>query len=185
MITPPVVLIGYPGSQKIVPASKYLVDKYLSDSVTYLNYKGPIEGWSKYVAGFLEYLTDENVIFALDDYLLADYIDWSKYGPAEVEIGGDCVCIKLCHSTSEEHLEYPVTTQYCIWNREYLIWLLNQVQTPWQFEIEGSKIFNKVCLHRPCLKYFTNSSLSGRWEGVNLSGLKEEDINYMKENGLL
>lgn len=194
-----VILIGYPGSQCIVPASKYLTNKYLIENnnwlpafdITYLNYKGYINGWAKYVAGFLEYLTDDYVIFALDDYLVAGDIDMAVLNKALEELGGDVVCIKLCQSTPEEHKEYPVTTQYTIWNREYLMWLLRifQINTPWEFEIVGSRIFanqdTKICLHRPCMEYFTNSSISGRWEGVRLDGLKEEDINYIKSNGLI
>ncbi len=190
-----IVLIGYPGSQLIVPASKYLTSKYLQHiprilgfDITYLNYKGDINGWSKYIAGYLQYLTDENVIIALDDYLVADYIKVDKFEEAEKEMGGDVMCIKLCKCSEEEHKQYPVTTQYTIWNREFLIWLLGKITTPWDFELRGSQIFDlylKTALLRPCIDYFTNSSLSGRWEGINLEGLKEQDINYMRENGII
>jgi hypothetical protein len=104
---------------------------------------------------------------------------------AECEIEGDVVCAKLCECTEQENLEYPVTTQYCIWDREYLMWLLEQVNTPWEFEIHGSRIFNKKMIHRPCLKYFTNSSISSRWEGVRLDGLSEEDKNFITTNGYI
>lgn len=193
-----IILIGYPGSQKIVPASKYLTSKYLPGfDITYLNYKGEIEGWSKYIVGYLEYLTDDFVIFALDDYLIASLIHMPGYRMAEKEImeDKDLVCVKLCRSTPEEHEEYPITTQYCIWRREYLIQLMSMIQTPWQFEIHGSKLFKEVHSHptmegykvslRTCINYFCNSSLSARWEGVNLTGLTEEDINHMKENELI
>ncbi len=184
-----IVLIGYPGSQKIVPASKYLTSKYLPGfDITYLNYKGEIEGWSKYIVGYLEYLTDDFVIFALDDYLIASLIHMPGYREAEKLIGGNVMCVKLCRSTPEEHEEYPVTTQYTIWNRKYLIWLLNRVNTPWEFEIEGSRIHRAALKQtelKTCINYFCNSALSARWEGVNLTGLIEEDINYLKENGLI
>jgi hypothetical protein len=189
------VLVGHSGSQCIVPASKYLTGKYLPGfDITYLNYKGPIEGWADYVSGFLQYLTDKHVIFSLDDYLIANYIDTDIYWKCVYEIeksthrNEDVVCIKLCQSTPEEHAEYPVTTQYCIWNREFLIWLLSGVHTPWEFELHGSKIFStleKKVLLRTCIPYFTNSSLSSRWEGVRLDGLKEEDVNYIKSHGLI
>jgi len=185
-----VILIGYPGSQCIVPASKYLTNKYIPFEVEYINYKGDINKWSSFLAGYLTAQTDENIIFALDDYLVADYLDattvWDLHD--QMIIDESVACIKLCHSTPEEHAEYPVTTQYCIWDRKYLIWLLEQVNTPWEFEIKGSAIFkqgNKKVLHRPCLDYFTNSSISSRWEGVRLDGLKDEDINYIKSNGLI
>ena len=181
-----IILVGHPGSQKIVPASKYLTKKYLHGfDITYLNYKGKIEGWGIYVAGFLQYLTDETVIFALDDYLIAEPIDRKMYEWAERDIKRDRYLVKLCHCTHEENVEYPVTTQFTLWEREYLIGLLYKTHTPWRFEIEGSKMFDKSFLHRPCIKYFTNSSLSSRWEGVRLDGLKEEDIKHIKENGLI
>jgi len=182
-----IVLIGHPASQKIVPASKYLTSKYLPGfEVIYLNYEGPIDGWAPFIAGYLSSIKDKNIIFSLDDYLIADCFDMSKMFLAMHDIGGgDVMCVKLCKSTDQEHKEYPVTTQYTLWNREYLIWLLLQVKNPWEFEIKGSQIFNKKVILRTCIDYFTNSSLSARWEGVNLTGLKEDDINYLKGNNLL
>lgn len=190
-----VVLIGYPGSQKIVKASRWLTGKYLKPMcVIYLNYVNEIGGWARYVSAFLSFLQDEHIIFALDDYLIAD--DYDKVGlfDAMVEINKeDVACVKLCKSTPQEHFEYPITTQYCIWKREYLISLLRRpgIETPWEFEITGSKIFKmesrmsyaKKVVHIPCLKYFTNSSISARWEGVRLDGLKEEDIKELKQLG--
>ncbi len=185
-----IILIGYNGSQCIVPASKYLTSKYLPKawSYFYLNYTGNIQGWSKYISTFLSYLDDRYVIFALDDYLVAAEIDYAVFANAWHDMDEDIVCAKLCNSTPEEHEEYPVTTQYCLWNREFLIWLLGQVSQPWEFEIRGSQIFktqDKKVIHRPCLEYFTNSSISRRWEGVRLDGLTEEDIKYIKENNLI
>jgi len=184
-----IVLVGHPNSQRIVPASKYLTGKYLPMfDITYLNYEGEINGWSEYVAGFLRYLTDDHVIFALDDYLISDYMDVEQYEKAESKIGGDVVCVKLCLSTEEEHKEYPITTQYCIWDRSYLIWLLEQVQTPWQFELAGSSIFNegnKRSLHYPCIFYDAHSALSGRWKGINWNRIKDIDKNEIESNGLL
>lgn len=176
-----IILIGHPGSQKIVPASKYLVDKYLPGFNQYwLNYEGPIEGWSKYLASHLKMLDDKYIIFALDDYLLN--------GPMEFQVPlpmpNDVVCAKLCKSTPEEHLEYPITTQYAIWDREFLIELLSRTGSPWDFEINGSKYFPyyaKKSLLLNCMNYDPHSCLSPRWEGVKLDGLNEEDIKKVKE----
>lgn len=185
-----ILLVGYPGSQCIVPASKYLTAKYLPGfDITYLNYTGDIRGWSTYLQDYLSTLPDKYVIFSLDDYLIAGPIEFGKYQLAVDEMGwtrwtegnkGKVICVKLCRSTDEEHHEYPVTTQYCIWERLDLIWLLRHVSTPWEFEIEGSKIarkYHRLALHRPCIDYFTNSSISNRWPGkVNLTGLGTEDL---------
>lgn len=182
----PIILVGYTGSQRIIKASKYLINKYLPGfGVIHINYTGKIEGWSEFILTVLAYINDEYIIFALDDYLISSHIDMEKYEAAFAEIGGEVVCVKLCESTLEEHLEYPVTTQYTIWNREYLMQLLRKVNTPWEFEIIGSRLFDKTVLHRHCLDYFTNSSISGRWEGVRLDGLNEDDIKFIKENGLI
>jgi len=186
------ILIGYPGSQVIVPASKYLTKKYLPEfDITYLNYEGPISGWAEYLANYLTHdVKDQHIIFSLDDYLISGPIDSQHFLLAESYIKNNqkVKCIKLCHSTPEEHQEYPCTTQYTIWDRDYLIWLLGQIKlsirTPWEFEINGSKIITGV-MQVPCIDYFTNSSISGRWEGVRLDGLKQEDINYLRENKLL
>ena len=183
----PIILVGYNGSQCIVPVSKYLTDKYLKGfDIIYLNYTDIIAAWGEFLDNYLSHKNDKYIIFALDDYLIADYIDMVKYESALSEIGGDVVCVKLCQSTPEEHEEYPITTQYCIWDKEYLSNMLYQCKTPWQFEIFGSKIFkyykDKKILHRPCLDYFTNSSISSRWEGIRLDGLNETDTKYIKEN---
>lgn len=175
-----IILVGYPGSQRIVPASKYLTNKYLpSFDITYLNYTGEIKGWSKYVSDYLSELTDDQIIFALDDYLISGPIDGVKWQSAlAYMVFGKIDCMKLCYATPEENEEYPVTTQYSIWNRKYLIELLSYINTPWEFEINGSQIFKdtkKVFMHQPCIPYFTNSCISARWEGVRLDGLNDED----------
>lgn len=192
---PQVVLVGYPGSQKIARASKYLTAKYMPMfNPIYLNYQDGINGWAEYVANFLKYLTEPWVIFALDDYLISNLIDINEFKGAlyQIRYEDNTVCVKLCETTIEEHEEYPVTTQYCIWNRQYLIWILEQVHTPWQFEILGSQLFKnqdrkiklpeKKSVVRTCLRYDTHSALSGRWKGVNLNGLLYEDVKYLKDN---
>ena len=181
------LLIGYEGSQCIVPASRYLTNKYLpfTFDVSYVNYKGDIDKWASFLAGYLTALEDDYIIFALDDYLVADVIDMDIFNSYALKQMNQVECVKLCHCTQDEHKEYPVTTQWTIWNRRYLISLLGKISTPWQFEITGSRIFEsegKRCLLVSCLKYFTNSSISSRWEGIRLDGLKEEDIKHIKEN---
>jgi hypothetical protein len=180
---PPIVLVGYRGSQKIVPSSKYLTDKYLPMfNKIYLNYEGGINGWGKYVAGFMRYLTDEFVIFALDDYLVSDSIDIEAFRKAlaDIEALSDVTVCKLCYCTEEENQEYPVTTQYSIWKREKLIQILEANFDPWRFEVDGSKNFRGGFIHRPCIPYFTNSSISSRWGGVRFDGLNQQDEFYIK-----
>lgn len=185
-----IFLIGYPGSGIILNSSKYLVSKYLPDfDVYYANHTGEIEDWAKNLAELLSSFNDRQIILSLDDYLISGY-DSQQYRLAETYIRyhADVKAIKLCHSTPEEHKEYPCTTQYTIWDREYLIWLLTQteipIKTPWEFEINGSKIM-KESMQVPCIEYYTNSALSSKWEGIDWTGVKEEDLNHLKTNGLI
>lgn len=171
-----VIIIGYPGSQHIVPASKYLTGKYLPGfDFHYLNWTGDKEGWSSFLSTYLSSLDDEKIIFALDDYLVNGF-DKEKFKEAlKLE-----PCVKLSESTWEEHQGYPVTTQYTIWNRQELIDLLSQTTTPWDFEINGSKLFKGKSNLATCIHYDNHSSLSGRWKGVNWNGVKEEDLKIIQ-----
>jgi len=194
-----IILVGYPGSQQIVPASKYLTSKYLEGfDIKYLNYEGPIKEWAHYLSDYLSSLVDDYIIFSLDDYLISGPINIMQFELAKTYIENKfgIGCIKLCHSTFDEHEEYPITTQYCIWDRDFLIWLLvqNEINTPWEFEINGSKAFKKTkyeSINIPCIEYDTHSSLSSRWEGVKLDGLNPKDIEDMdklelfKQTGVL
>lgn len=176
-----VILVGHPGSQGIVRASAYLTSKYLPDfHVTYLNHEGDINNWSQFMATYLETLSDEKVIFALDDYLLNKVcIRCLRLALTEGP------CVKLCETTEEEHLEYPVTTQYTVWDRQLLIEILNQTTSPWDFEMSGSKVMTVKPTVRTCIYYDVHSALSNRWNGINLKGVKDEDLNFIKEHGYI
>jgi hypothetical protein len=182
------VLVGYPGSQFLVPVSKYLITKYMPGfDVVFLNYEGDVKRWSNFIKEYLETLNDDLVIFALDDYLINSPVDMEVYQDSLHRVKDDAVCINLHKISTEEHVEYPVTTQYTIWNRKFLIWLLNQTRDPWDFEMRGSRILTtsgQYSLHnlRVAVHYNTSSALSQRWHGVNLAGLKKADVQYINNN---
>lgn len=176
-----VILIGYPGSQLIVPASTYLTHKYLPGfDVIYLNYTGEINGWSNFVADYLDSMDDEKIIFALDDYLL------SGANLEELNLAlNEGPCVKLCETTEQEHEEYPFTTQYTVWDRKFLISILRHTTSPWDFEINGGKYLSIKPTVRTCVYYDVHTALSARWQGIRLNGLSYEDINYIINNKLL
>src|SRR5215831_11304691 len=113
---PKIFLIGSHRSTIIVPASKFLVSKYLPYfDVTYLCYIGDapdVYGWSAYLKSIFEEVPDEFVIFSLDDYLINAPIDMEVFYEALKAMQEDDMIgvTKLCESTPEEHEEYPVTT---------------------------------------------------------------------------
>lgn len=188
-----IILIGHPGSQYIVPASRYLINKYMPGfDLHFLNWTGPKEGWSSYLSDYLKELNDELVILALDDYLLSKpYSLWAyREGIDTLKDDKNIACVKLCRTTLEEHLEYPVTTQFMFWKREFLIDLLSKTKDPWHFEITGSQLFREsgmksVCTRIPAVNYDAHSCLSARWSGINWGDVKQEDIDYIKNNNLI
>lgn len=177
-----VILVGYPGSQFLVPASKYLTTKYLPNmDIRYLNYEGPKEQWSQFVRDYLVELRDKHVIFSLDDYLISEPLNNLIYQDALHHFHQHVVAVKLFRCTRQEHDEYPVTTQYTIWDRKYLVELLSRTTTPWDFEIRGSQIMNfgkeqSYYSLNVALEYNTSSALSSRWEGVRWDGVSKEDL---------
>jgi hypothetical protein len=131
-------------------------------------------------------------VFALDDYLLAKPLDTSRFQMLLDNMDENVMCARLCDSSFYKDKEvygelikvgieaYTCTTQYCIWDREALINVLEQVGTPWEFEIHGSEFMNRIAYDvigtvTPALEYNTNSSLSPKWEGIDLKGLSEKD----------
>lgn len=193
-----VILVGYEGSRKVRKASQYLVSKYLPFETVWLEYTGAIEGWAEFVASYLRGLDDTHVIFALDDYLLASPLDMDRFNMLLSYMDEDVVCARLCDSSFYQNKEvtgelirvgvddYTCTTQYCIWDREALINVLEQVRTPWEFELEGSGFMNRISYSvigtvTPALQYNNNSSLSKRWEGVDLAELSDEDIKEVQK----
>ena len=172
-----IILVGHPGSQQIVPASRYLLEKYLPGfTLDFINHTGAVEFWSSFCANYLEGIQDDRIIFTLDDYLVNAPMDRKSFDDALAMTP----CVKLCVCADEEHRGYPVPTQYTIWDRKELIVLLRQTTTPWDFEINGSKLFRGKSQVKSCIFYDTRSALSNRWAGVRTDGVKEEDLNAIR-----
>ncbi len=170
------ILVGYPGSQLLVPGTKYLLDKYAPElDVTFLNYTGHTNGWSAYLADYLKTLTDKKVIIALDDYLISAPINKKRLEGALLLPPP----VKLCECSEQEQLEYPVTTQYTIWDRLELIEILSQTTSPWDFEMSGSSILSREAYVYPCMEYDVHSALSSRWKGVRMNLLEEDKIREL------
>ena len=127
-----IFLIGYEGSKQILPASSYLIEKYLPQmfDVNFLNfgdydennlYRGnyvklddtQVDGssaWSKYLREYFETLDDEYVIFALDDFLLCRELDEKVYDALLNEMNSNkkVACAKLGISPSYRPHEYQI-----------------------------------------------------------------------------
>lgn len=169
------ILVGYPGSQHIVPASRYLTKKYLPFKTEYLNYTGDVEEWSQFLHEYISSLPDKEIILALDDYLISGPV---RRWPRALRPG----CVKLCYASEDENEEYPVTTQYTLWKKPFLLDILSKTKSPWDFEIQGSAIVDRSQVgFYSSIPYNTSSCLSRGWEGVKLDGLNDEDLQTVKE----
>lgn len=224
-----VILAGHEGSKKILSASSYLIDKYLPKGfqLFFLNYgkfdgflfggnyialdveqRGGATAWSQYLRRFLGTLSDEYVVFGLDDYLLSAPMNRKVFDTLFRAMVDDAeiVAARLCQSdfyTERERIihkdglieltpeaAYSVTTQWSIWRREVLMEVMATVLDPWSFEMAGSVYLNstgwKVIGSRvPSLVYPDESCLSSKWQGVRTRGTNPADIDEILRMGHL
>lgn len=201
---PKIILSGYEDSKKILPACSYLLGKYApKTNIYFLNYgsyngklycgefvslksqQDGIKSWAGDIKDYLKRIDDEYIIFGLDDFLLANEYN-SKEFENIVALKDKTCLFSLADPTDKS---YSVTTQYTLWDREFLIEMLSRFETPWEFEIEGSKYFNSLNKNYDYLKVFTyddGSALSKRHEGkVNVNLLKRDDVEELINLGHL
>lgn len=231
-----IFLIGHPGSKKILKASSYLAKKYLPESfeINYLNYgnfndsnlngsnyikmgnfryKG-IKSWSSSLFNILSNVSDEYIIFSLDDYLLSKKLNLDnfnfllkklntneKYISAELSISPEEKYSNQ-YSPSDIYIykdtySFTVNTQWRIWKREFLLEIFSRTTHPWSFEIEGSKFLNNsefksISYCSSVLNYPEISALSKRNKNkISVLGNQDQDIKdlidlgYLKERDLI
>lgn len=165
--------------------------------------------WLVALTEYLSNLDDKLIIWGSDDFFLSKPIKTKAYISLlnKIKSEENIVCAKLCnslfHNKSEydsieddmfllnNTAEYSAVVQFCIWRREFLITMLRQANSPWDFERDGSQRLNatgkKVIGTFDCaLKYPTRTATSGTHPGkVSVLGNKNEDIEFLIENGHL
>ena len=128
-----VYLTGHPGNKHILPASSFLIKKYLNENfdVNFLNFGnydssklftgnyvkldeedagGTPSLWSKHLKEYLKSIDDEYIIFSLDDFFLCREIDMKVYEILldEMKSDPDIKCAKLGITPSYKPHEYTV-----------------------------------------------------------------------------
>lgn len=178
--------------------------------------KGGSSSWSKYIIEYLSSLNDNFIIFSLDDYLLSKSLDVNTFNILLTEmktdqlIGSSKLGVSPTYRTDDydtysknlfllkKTAYYSATTQYTIWDRKFLIKVLSQISSPWEFELEGSSYISNQTdrkiigsLSMP-LRYPEPSSLSSRHpRKINVFGNRVEDIEecinlgYLNEKDLI
>lgn len=203
------IISGWKGSHKVIPASAYLIDKYLGNmfDVSWICNEGDANNWSAQVRDYLSTLDDELIILGMDDMLLSGPIDVRLYNKLLNLCKNDVICAKLCtsdfHKPSEYEMlddevmilnntaQYSAVGQYCIWNRKFLIDLLEKTTNAWHFEGEGSRLLNAtgkkvIGTKIPTIPYPDRSSMSRQWPGkIRVTGNPDKDIEFLLANGYL
>ena len=182
--------------KKIRPIQKYLFNKYIPDArQVWLDLEDkPLKEWCANLHNMIiENEPTRTCVLMLDDHLILDRVTRSISIPAEferIELGKTNKNHKTCKVYSYRFLEYTdktpykVSTQPSIWRTEALLRVLREVSgTPWDFEVKGR--CKAGIVQEPIIKVIEESALSRKWKGVNLRGMKQEDVDYIIEKGLL
>lgn len=161
---------------------------------------GPDRDWAAALRSMLVALPSRRVIVLLEDYLLTAPVDTARIrelvGVAKVR---DAACLRLVPVPGAEGelgdtpgvgelapgVDYRVSLQAAIWDRDVLAALVQVGESPWRLEIDGSG--RSAAIDQPFLsvvagaswpvRYFVTGVVRGRWlrEAVDL--LRREGID--------
>jgi hypothetical protein len=183
-------------SEHIIPVQKYLFGKYAPNEELYYitNSDRPIEDWCKNILLNLLTVKEEQIVFGLDDYLPTGPL---KKDLSEIKLDGSDRCgfgegdsrtkkglVFDPYIVYTEDAPYQVTCQFSIWKTESLIEVLREVNgSPWAFEIEGK--CKAIAFRKPLFTWVEAGALSRKWEGININGMNEADIQELIKLGFV
>ena len=185
--------------------------------------KGGSHGWSKYILEHIQGIEDERIIMTLEDFFPIKSPDLDmitkivklmesndKIGRFDVTYDsyaeGDHTLIRDIGEISiikkQRYSQYRISTQPAIWNKNFLIKILQQTTSPWDFEINGSKISNGLDYEVLAIGDKTFKNYPTYWihkgavsrnypNKINVLGLDTDTIkemvalNYFKEEDLV
>lgn len=171
-----------------------------------------LDTWTHNLYNHIVNIEDEFVIFTLEDLLPIRCMDYQIYyntlnlmqydkSIGRYELGtGHCwhkdiyyEDINPSYSVYRYGLNslYSISTQTSIWRTDYLLQYLNHDWTPWEFEVEGSKIaqddsYNIIATQHKFALEWVHSALSSKYpDMVNVAGILHSDVEEMIALGLL
>jgi hypothetical protein len=124
------------------------------------NQLGGVNNWSTYLINYFNSIDDEIILFGIDDHFIVDFIDETilEYLIDVIKqnksIGRISLIdnidkrpheniIDLDHFTlirQNQNTNYRIDCQFSLWRKDYLLNYMLSKWTPWDFEIEGSKL---------------------------------------------
>ena len=160
----------------------------------------PVGEWTRNVLSKIDNIIElhEKAIFSLDDYLITDKFNLEYFNHISrivkfnrFELGFTAtragVQTKLGYNMYRYTDSYRASCQISAWDVGSLYGSLldGKGKSPWMWEnegkVDGIVIGGKVTT----LKYIEHSALSQKWEGINLDGMKEDDVDDLVSLGLI
>jgi len=182
---------------------------YKYDCVSLEEIQVTLDTWTRNLYNYFQHVRDEFVVFTLEDLLPIRSINYAVFNTAfqymqdnekvgRYELGtGHCWHKDINYVDIDNIYEYGynslyrISTQTAIWRTEYLLEYLNHDWSPWQFEVEGSKIAQTdgkvvIATEKNYALEWVHSALSSKYpDMINVQGIKHEDVEEMIALGLL
>lgn len=123
--------------------------------------EGGSKKWTRYIAEYVNSMTEEFLIFSLDDFFPCCSLDEQMFAVIvekmknNSNIGRFCLSYDAFNYCSHELVEmrdgyniisidksalYRISTQPALWRKDYLLKFLEHDWSPWNFEINGSQL---------------------------------------------
>jgi hypothetical protein len=159
---------------------------------------GPDHGWADNLRLALEHITEEYILYAQEDYWInqpvndlviheyvnvlqsgqADYIRLYPAPPPKLAFSGDTRLGIL-----EKDAEYRTSLQMALWRKSILLALLKSGETPWQFEVQGSRrsgvyAHRFLCVQKKAygVNYVFTAVVNGEWSPLAFQYAHDEGI---------
>lgn len=166
-----------------------------------------ISEWSSRLYDYFTNIDDKYIIFGLDDFFPVRKVDYRVFNPTfEYMKYNKCVRYELgkghswhkkvkrinrsIYEYGQDSL-YRISTQFSVWDREYMLKHLYARADPFDFELEGSKRAADdgeriIATNTPTAwEWVEAGAISSRHPGmVNILGMNELDILEMIDLGL-
>jgi hypothetical protein len=128
--------------------------------------QGGVNNWSTYLRQYFEWIDDEYILWGIDDHIIADDVDQDilthavKLMNEDKTIGRfglhrgisqrehivvdktdnyDIIELTQCESPGAP-FAFRIDCNFALWRKSYLLKYLQPNWTPWQFEVDGSKM---------------------------------------------
>lgn len=140
----------------LMPTFLHFYNKNWPDNPYFTSFTRGADPWMDTTIDYIESLKDDKILILMDDYILTTPVGTTIIQGAEGVCEDDVGCVQLAprptkfskyyfDSGISGFKEYPLTEPYSvsmqatIWQREFLLDIMQRGETAWQFEVEGSK----------------------------------------------